>query len=267
VKIQIIKQFSKRTEYKMLRDWISVDERSIDELMTGVCVIPAIILLKLSEIELKSINIWWRQWGNQLIVFPPFHQIDVVTILQLNAGLSIQAIETQKYNSLPVIESIKTNSISKWQLTDGGTVAVDLYEHSGSGRITITTIPLLDYRLLSKGQVSKRLFLELINEMASEETDLIQKIFTLNPNHEYILILASANVLDSAKLSNQLNYYFNTKISQDEATELFQQLIHEKFLESSGSLTDIGKEHIDFKGFRAFVREIKRWRRDDGEWR
>ncbi|MEC2078740.1 hypothetical protein [Metabacillus fastidiosus] len=88
--IQIVKKFTKRTEYKMLKNWISVDERNIDELTSGICVIPAIIILKLSEVELQSLNKWWRHCGNQLIVSPPFHQMDVLSLLQLNVDLSVQ---------------------------------------------------------------------------------------------------------------------------------------------------------------------------------
>lgn len=265
--IQIIKLFIKRTEYKMLKGWISVDERNIDELMSGVCVIPAITLLKLSEMELQALNKWWRQWGNQLIVSPPFHQMDVVSLLRLNVDLSVEAIENQLFNSLPVIESIKTNAKSKWQLAEGEIVAVDHYEHSGSGCVTLTTVPLLDYRLMSQQEVCKKLFLELINEKASQQTSAVQELWTLNPVHEYMLILAAANVLDSTKLSVQLSQYFKEEILQNKAFELFQQLTNENFLKGNGAITDAGEKYINLTGYRAFAREIKRWRRDDGEWR
>lgn len=265
--IQIIKQFTKRTEYKMLKSWISVNERNVDELESGVCVIPAIILLRLSDIELQLLNKWWRQWGNQLIVSPPFHQMDVDALLQLTIDLSVQAIENQSFNSLPVMESIKTNSKSKWQLAGSEIVAVDHYEHSGSGCVTLTTIPLLDYRFLSQQEVCKKLFLELINEKASQQTVAVQELFTLKPVHEYILILAAANVLDPTKLSVQLSQYFKEEMLQNKAYELFQQLTNENLLETTGALTDTGEKHINLKGYGAFVREIKRWRRDDGEWK
>jgi hypothetical protein len=251
----------------MLKDWVNVEERNIDELMNGVCVVPSIILLRLSEIELQTLNRWWKQWGNQLIVSPPFHQIDIISLLKLNVDVSITAMESQLFNNLSVIESIKTNSKSKWQLTDGEIIAVDHYEHSGSGCVTLTTVPLLNYRLLSQQEVCKKLFLELINEKANEGTDTVQEVFTMNPVHENILILAAAKVLDSTELAKQLSQYFNKQLNQNKATKLFHQLIHEKFLESSGALSVTGKEHINLKGYRAFVREIKRWRRDDGEWR
>src|SRR5690625_2981468 len=167
--IQIIKQFSKRTEYKILKEWLSTEERNIEELMDGICVIPAIILLKLSMTELQLLNNWWRKWGNQLIVSPPYHQIDIVTLLQLNVDLSVQAIGPQSFNSFPVVESIKTNVKSKWELESGEVLALDFFEHSGSGCLTLTTVPLLDYRLLSKGKYGKRLFLELINKKTNVE--------------------------------------------------------------------------------------------------
>ncbi len=264
--IQIIKKFSNRTEYKLLRDWVTVDERNIDELIDGVCVVPAIILLKLSEVELQTLNRWWKKWGNQLIVFPPFHQMDVVSLLELNIDLSIKVMKEQVFNGLPVIESIRMNSSPKWQLATGEKVAVDVFEHSGSGCVTLSTVSLLDYRLLSQQEVCKKLFIELINRKVDEDTVSVQEVFFLNAVHEYILMLASAKVLQPSKLSLQLSQYFNKQLNEDKALEFLQQLINKKYLDSSGALTDTGIEHINFKGYRAFVREIKRWRGDVGEW-
>ncbi|MYL47649.1 hypothetical protein GLV94_18580 [Virgibacillus halodenitrificans] len=267
--IQIVQQFTKRTEYKMLKSWISVDERNINELMSGICVIPAIIILKLSEVELQTLNKWWRQWGNQLIVSPPFHQMDIVSLLQLNGDLSVHGIEASSYtfNSIPVNESIKTNTKSKWKLDSGDTVAIHHYEHSGSGCVTLTTVPILDYRLMSKQDICKKLFLELIIENQNEETTIIQESFIPSPVHDYILLLASANVLELTDVSGQLSNFFKVTISHNKALELLQQLIDQKLLEDSGSITDEGEKYINLKGYIPFVREIKRWRRDDGAWR
>ena len=265
--IQIVKKFTKRTEYKMLKNWISVDERNIENLTSGICVIPAIIILKLSEVELQSLNKWWRHWGNQLIVSPPFHQMEVVSLLQLNVDLSVQGTEAQSFNSLPVIESIKTNIKSRWELANGEIVAIDHFEHLGSGCVTLTTVPLLDYRLLTKQDICKKLFLELINENKNDESPTVQEPFIPSPVHEYILILASAHVLESTKISGQLSNFFKENLSHNKALELLQQLIDQKLLEDSGAITDAGEKYISIKGYKAFVREIKRWRRDDGAWR
>ncbi|MBM7649039.1 hypothetical protein JOC78_001992 [Bacillus ectoiniformans] len=265
--IQIVKKFTNRTEYKMLKNWISVDERNIDELTSGICVIPAIIILKLSEVELQALNEWWRHWGNQLIVSPPFHQMDVVSLLQLNVDLSVQGTEAQSFNSLPVIESIKTNTKSKWELANGEIVAIDYFEHSGSGCVTLTTVPLLDYRLLSKQDICKKLFLELLIENQNNESITVQDTFIPTSVHEYIMILASANVLESTKISGQLDNFFKENLSHNKALELLQQLIDQKLIEDSGSITEDGEKYINLKGYKAFVREIKRWRRDDGAWR
>ncbi|MEK4138299.1 hypothetical protein MHB75_09300 [Kurthia sp. FSL E2-0154] len=265
--IQIVKKYTKRTEYKMLKNWINVDERHIDELTSGICVIPAIIILKLSEVELQSLNKWWRQWGNQLIVSPPFHQMDVVSLLQLKVDLSLQETEAQSFNSLPVIESIKSNTKSKWELANGEIVAVDYFEHSGSGCVTLTTVPLFDYRLLPKQDICKKLFLELIIDNKNDESIPVREQFIPSPVHEYILILASANVLEPSKISGQLSNFFKENLSHNEVLELLQQLIDQKLLEDSGVITDVGEKYINLKGYKAFVREIKRWRRDDGTWR
>lgn len=265
--LQIIEQFSKRTEYKMLREWVTVTERNISEFIAGICVIPAIVLLKLSESDLQRLNEWWKQWGNQLIVLPPFHKIDVGELLQLNVVIAIEEIVEERFKDLPVVEVIKSNSQSIWELDNGDKTAVDIFEHTGSGCVTLTTIPLLDYRLSAKQEVCKTFFLELINTTGNDKTIISQESFSLQPVHEYILILASANVLDSANLSDQLNKFFKHSILQSKAIELFQNLVDEQYLESSGELTDIGKGIITKKSYQVFAREIRKWRHDDdGEW-
>lgn len=264
--IQIVKKFSKRTEYKVLMDWINVIEKDVEELKAGVCVIPAIVLLKLSDIERRNLNIWWKQWGNQLIVSPPFHQMDIVSLLQLNTSLSVQPIQQQLYLNIPIVEEIKTNAQSKWKLDNGQVIAIDIYDHSGSGCVTLTTIPFLDYRLLSKSEVCKQSFISLLHENSKSEVEKIHSEFEITPVHEYILILSSANIFELERLSLQLKRYFNTELSQVRALEFCEELINNNFMQVSGYLTELGVKYINDKGYKAFVREIKRWRCDDAEW-
>ncbi|MEC2078739.1 hypothetical protein [Metabacillus fastidiosus] len=111
------------------------------------------------------------------------------------------------------------------------------------------------------------MFLELIIENKNDESIIVQEPFIPSPVHEYILILASANVLEPTKISGQLSNFFKESLSHNKALELLQQLIDQKLLEDSGAITDEGEKYIKLKGYKAFVREIKRWRRDDGAWR
>lgn len=266
--IQIIKNFSNRTEYKVLKEWGSVDERDVNDLNKGVCVVPAIIFLKLSETELQTLNKWWKQWGNQLIVFPPFHQIDIASLLQLNVCLTVEEVETQSFNNIPVMEVFKTNVRPKWRTTNSEIIALDYYENSGTGCVTLTTLPLLDYRLLSHRTVCTELFYELINENDIEESVVpAERSVIFSPIHAFILILAASRVLDTTILNEQIRKYFNQNIPQQTLTEMFQQLINEKFLESSCVLTSSGEEYLKLNRYQAFVREIKRWGNNDGEWR
>ena len=49
--IQILKSFSSRTEYKVLRQWVPVKEVAPADLEAGHCVIPAVVLGKLGPEE------------------------------------------------------------------------------------------------------------------------------------------------------------------------------------------------------------------------
>jgi len=264
--IQILRQYSSRTEYKVLRNWVEVTEKSTDELENGVCIIPAILLLKLTENDLKPLNLWWKEWGNQLIVLPPFHHIKLSHFLNINIDINVEEQDEDKYEGIAIREVIKTNLQPKWKFTNGNKIAVDIFEHSGSGCLTLTTIPLLDYRLSERHETCKKILFKLLNKVNKNGDSYVQDTFTIHPIHNYILILAKADVIEASNLSTQLNEFFNKHMEQNKALSFYQQLIDEKYLSSSGGLTQKGIDIVNKQGLRVFAREIQRWRYNDGEW-
>jgi hypothetical protein len=266
--LQILKPFSRRTEYKMLREWFDIEEKDAGELRPGVCVIPAIILLKMSESDRLNLIQWAKVWGNQLIVFPPYFNLDISSLLQMNDSISIKEMNECTYEGIPVREEIATNLTPKIQLPTKQTVAVDFYYDTSSGCITITTLPLLDYRLLEQREICQRLFQSLMHSNESDTKDRIreEKQVIFKPVHQYLLLLSAANVIEQQQLVPLIQKFFYLEISENEVKSAFAELANLHYIHLDGTITEKGQQYIKENGYRAFVREIIKRRNDDGEW-
>ena len=254
--IQILKTFASRTEYKVLREWVSVKERDLTELGVGSCVIPAVVLGKLSLGEVGTLVNWAKQWGNQLLVFPPFHSVNLKR-LQLGVDLTVNRVAGTLYEGLPLKEIFITNHQPKLQLAAGQSIALDLYYHSGSGQVTMTTLPLLDYRLLAYEEKCKEIFQQLLAVQEIQANDAVkQQEVEITPLHQHLIILAAAGITSIQKVNSYLKTCFNTTVDEVAIKLVQQQLLEGNYLTVEGSIALKGKEFIQQGGYRAFVREL-----------
>ena len=264
--IQIIKIFASRTEYKVLHEWVPVKERHLTELAAGFCVIPAVVLGKFSQGECATLVNWAKKWGNQLLIFPPFHSVDLKG-LQLGVDLTVNRVAESLYEGLPIKEILITNHQPKLQLVSGQTIALDLYYHSGSGQITITTLPLLDYRLLAYEDKCKEIFQQLLAVQEIQANDTVkQQGVELTPLHQHLIILAAAGITSIQKVKSYLNTFFNTKADEGAIKLVQQQLQAGNYMAEEGVIALKGKEFIQQCGYRAFVRELEKSAVQEGEW-
>jgi hypothetical protein len=267
-RLQIVKSFARRTEYKVLREWFEVEEKEMSELQPGICVIPGIVLLKMSDAERIRLIEWARIWGNQVMVSPPFHHVDISSLLQMNDSLFIKEIDECTYEGIPVHEEIVSNLTPKIRLPAGKVIAVDFYYDTGSGCITVTTLPLLDYRLLQQGEACRQLFQSLIinRETTAQEEAVEQNVMIIEPIHQYLLLLAAAGTIDCQQLVQLIQNYFFISVDEKKVENAFIQLQHTNYIHLDGTITATGIQYISEKGLHAFVREIKKRRQNDGEW-
>ncbi|ANB60840.1 hypothetical protein [Anoxybacteroides amylolyticum] len=266
--LQILKPFARRTEYKMLREWFDVEEKDIGELRSGICVIPAIILLKMSESDRSRLIQWTKEWGNQLMVFPPYLNLDISSLLQLNHSISIKEMNECMYEGVPVREEIVTNLTPKIQLPTKQTVAVDFYYDTSSGCITITTLPLLDYRLLEQRKICQRLFQSLMHSNERDTKDEIreEQQIIFKPVHQYLLLLSAADVIERKQLVPLIQKFFYLEVRENDVKSAFAELENLHYIHSDGTITEKGQQYIMENGYWAFVREIIKRRNDNGEW-
>ena len=264
--VQILKPFAHRTEYKVMREWMPIREVYLTELNEGTCVIPAVVLSKLSLPECAILVNWAKQWGNQLLIFPPFHSVDLKARLRLVADLTVNRVAENLYEGLPVNEIFLTNLQPKLYLASGKTIALDISYHSGSGLVTISTLPLLDYRLLAYEEKCQEIFQQLlfVHDNREDHTDKHQE-FELTPLHVHLIILAAAGITSMHIICAHLKIYFNTSTDEEMIKLVQEQLRNENYLALDGNISFKGQQFIEQSGYRAFVKELAKSPRE-GKW-
>jgi len=257
--VQILKPFAHRTEYKVIREWMPISEVDLLELNVGTCVMPAVVLGKISLPECDILVNWAKQWGNQLLIFPPFHSIDLKARLHLGANLTVNSVVEDLYEGLPVNEIFLTNLQPKLCLTSGQSIALDIFYHSGSGLVTMSTLPLLDYRLLAHEEKCQEIFRKLLYVHDSKEIHTGEhQEFELTPLHGYLIILAAAGITSMLIISSYLKVYFNTSTGEEMISLVQLQLQDENYLALDGNIAVKGQQFIEHCGYRAFVRELEK---------
>ena len=265
--MQILKPFANRTEYTVLKEWTPCREVELGDIGQGVCVIPAVVLSKLAGEDSNLLVNWVKQWGNQLLILPPFYSIDLKEKLQLGVELDVTRVPECFYDGLPIKESFISNLNSKLKMTDGQTIALDIFYHSGSGHLTLTTLPLLDYRLLDHEEKCREIFQKLLDvEELKEDVPVKQDDIELTRLHKHVLLLAAGGMVSLPLVCRYLKTCFQTSVDEEQIQRVQQQLHSTSYLTRDGLIGQRGNEFIEQYGYRAFVRELARSASQDGEW-
>ncbi|SKB73039.1 hypothetical protein SAMN02745120_0085 [Acetoanaerobium noterae] len=265
--IYILEEFKKRTEYKILSNFISTTELSLGELGQGCLVLPGYVLNKMSKQDILRIESWLENRNNQLILLPSWIEIKLDKIFQLSVGVSITKVEQREYKGLPVEYKIEGHSKDVIYLMDGDVLGINIRKNTGMGVITIVTLPLLDYRLTEKVDIMQELFLKLLIPTASKPIDEKPKEkepFQLNNVHTHLIILKAAGI----QLENcieEVNKYFNYDVLKDELTKYTDELVQNHYIEND-KLTQRAFDCIENKKLKSFIRVIKERRDKENEW-
>ena len=263
IQVQIIKEFNRRTEYKVLREWMPVTESNLQGLKPGICIFPGILFTKLTEIQRKSLTNWVRQWGNQLLLVPPWWEVNISEYLNLATSVQLEELSTV-YKGIPVEIVLLTKIPAKWQVGQGGIVTIDARHDSGSGFMTITTVPLLDYRLASQEDVLKNMLLDLLQpvQVGTLEVKEKQEISQVQLN---VLLLAAAGIDITCNLEDKVYEYLTVKTDGMDEQQLRSQLQYSAFLDDQYRATEKVYNLLYVKGYRAFIRELRK-RGEAGDW-
>lgn len=263
--IQILKEHSNRTEYKVLKKYVNVKEVELDKLEVGVLVIPGIVLFKLDLQYVKKINEWLENSSSQLILVPTWTEMDLQKMFNSSIGIKIVKDKELFYEEFKCEYKIEGKFQDIIYESNRGILGVNYKKDTSSGVITILTIPLLDYKLTNLHDKFKENLLNciMVNEIGNTQEKIMEKDFTLSNEHEYIVMLKAAGYSINNDLSKDISKYFDKNLDFVAIDMLNKDLHREGFIDNDG-ITEKGLKLVENRGLKAFIRVLKEGRIKDG---
>lgn len=253
--IQILSEFEKRTEYKILKEFMECASISITELKNGKLIIPGFILIKMTEEQQGKLNSWLENRNNHLIILPSWIELDLGKIFRSSLPLEIQSTEETIYDDdIPVNYNIKTMVKDKLFEQDGNIFGVNYRKNTGVGLVTVVTLPLLDYKLLHLQDK----FREILNNLCSFGEAVLEEKASNNENtvldsiHINLIILKAAGIDLDINLKDTICKYFYINISKQVIEDKLNELKAGGFI-LNDNLTDKANKIIKEKRLKSFI--------------
>ncbi|MCK8828259.1 hypothetical protein MWH25_10995 [Natroniella acetigena] len=279
MKLYIPKEHKKRTEYRILGDWyqlIAVDWTQLVQSTTpevNSLVLVGRLLKKLGEEELDILSDWTFQEGNQLLCLPSWRSVAIDELLNLKVNLRLkknQNLIWEEHDFFDLKYEIET-TLQQGLITKtktGNILTVNYKKHQYSGLLTVTTLPLLDLSLITKEEILKNEFSNLL----IDETEVIKnsknkkKVVKkeLSEAALYILILVAADIGIKENLAEKLESYLYQQYPSQELNVGLKLLREQGFLDNE-KISAEGKKYIKYKGYLPYVKEIKK-KKSDQKW-
>lgn len=98
--IQVLKEYSSRTEYKVLQKYAQIQENGIDNIAKGVLLLPGILLSRLEKTEIEMLRNWISVPSNQLIITPALIECNIREIFDTSIDLIILKEEGLNYEGI-----------------------------------------------------------------------------------------------------------------------------------------------------------------------
>jgi len=263
--IQILSEFEKRSEYKVLKELTPFTSVFINELKSGKLIIPGFAIIKMTEGELEKLSKWLENRNNHLIIVPSWIEMDLGKIFKSSLPLEIQAVEEMIYDDIPVNYSVKTMIKDKLFEQDGNIFGVNYRKNTGVGLVTVVTLPLLDYKLFQLQDRFKGILNNLLSfsEVVVEEKVLNNENMVLDPIHINLIILKASGI--ELDLKEKMFKYFYADISKAIIESKLKDLIVGEFI-LNDKLTDKANEVIREKRLKAFIDVVKKKEMSSDGW-
>lgn len=264
--IQILSEFERRTEYKVLKLFTQCEITSVKELKSGKLIIPGFVLNKMKEEELKLLNIWLSNRSNHLIIVPAWIELDLGKLINSTVPLKVSAIEESYYEDIPVRYKVET--LAKDILFQNNNIyGVNYRRNTGTALVTVITLPLLDYKLIHQ----ENKFKEILNKLfsygseSSEKSQNRVKEIILDPIHINLLILKAGGVDLSNNLNKKVFKYFYKNIENEILEEKLKELNIGGFI-INNSLSEKSEEVIAENRLQTFIDVVRRKEANSNEW-
>lgn len=264
--IQILSEFERRTEYKILKLFVQCEIISLKNLKSGKLLIPGFVLNKMQEEELKLLNLWLSNRSNHLIIVPAWIELDLGKLINSTVPLKVSAIEESYYQDIPVRYKIET--LAKDILFKNNNIyGVNYRKNTGTALVTVTTLPLLDYKLIHQENKFKELLNKLLsygNESIEESKDEVKEII-LDPIHINLLILKAGGVDLSNNLNKTVFKYFYMNIENEILEEKLKELNIGGFIVNN-SLSEKSEAVIAKNRLQTFIDVVRRKEVNSNGW-
>ena len=262
--IQILDEYKNRIEYRLLKDFYDCHVAQMNSLQTGVLVLPGIILSKLGKQNLGLLNTWMEDSKNQLILTPSWAEMNLKEILHSSVDIRISRTD-DNYEEIPIGFLIDTTAKDVIFQQNGKKFGIHYRKNTGTGLITVVTLPLLDYKLIQLEDKLKALFNSMLLAENVKQGSLIEaKDFILDDIHVYLIILVGADIDLSQCLSSIIHKYFGVLIDDETAKQGYQDLIENQYINENGLLSK-GMTVVKERKLKSFINAIKqRGEKEDG---
>jgi len=262
--IQILDEYKNRTEYRLLKDFYNCQVAQMNSLQTGVLVLPGILLSKLGKQQLDLLNTWLEDNKNQLILTPSWAEMNLKEILHSSVDIRISRTD-DNYEGIPIGFLIDTTVKDVVFQQNGKKFGIHYRKNTGTGLVTVVTLPLLDYKMIQLEDKLKALFNSLLLAEDVKQESLVEtKDFILDDIHIYLIILTGAGIDLSQCLSSIIHKYFGVFIDEETAKQGYQDLVANQYINENGLLSK-GMTVVKERKLKSFINAVKqRGEKEDG---
>lgn len=264
--VQILKEYGKRTEYKVLEKFVTIQEINIDSLSKGILLLPGILLGKLEEKDIKKINQWLSLYNNQLILTPAWNEVNLKDFFDMSLDIEVIKGKDLNYKGIECQYKIQGKIQEKLFASDKGYFCIHYRRDTGSGLLTVNTLPLLDYKLGHLHEEFRKLFLAcLVGIEPKEATQQADKeVSEVSEEHLQIFMLMAAGYKLDTDLQLGLHTYFNQNMELHALHALEQDIIQLGLIDNC-NVSGKGRSLIDERKLKSFIKVLEGGKRID-EW-
>lgn len=264
--VQILRDYKNRTEYKVLEKFITVKEVNIDSLSEGIFLLPGILLDKLEKKELEVLNKWLNTSDNQLILSPAWKEVSLNDYFDLSMVLKVQREEGLEFEGVECQYKIYGKIQEKFFSNEHGNFGVHYRKDTGSGLLTVITLPLLDYKLSHKHDEFRQYLYSCINQKRAKNKrqSMETKRFEIGEEHLQLFMLFAAGEKNDNDIQEAFSQYFSKNINLERIKSL-EEVLTKQGLINSREVSAKGKLFIKEKRLKSFIKVLER-RESTNEW-
>ena len=262
--IQILKEYGSRTEYKVLEKYAKIQKRDIDEICQGLLLLPGILLTRLNENELQKLRDWLKAPNNQLIITPALTECNLKDFFDISIDILLLKEEVN-YEGIHCDYRIESIAQDKIFTSSKGVLGIHYRKDTGSGLITVITLPLLDYKLSHKHDEFKKHLIDCVKEEVIERElqEIEQSANIIQEELIQVLMLIAAGYRLNEEMLESFNQYFN-KTLDDNSLKVIEHELDEKDLIKNGQITSKGEELLSERRLNSFIKVLKGGMKKDG---